>query len=1312
MSDLDRKASVSVSINGEQAKKELEELKKIGKGLQTQLAKAHEKGNQAAIERVNKEIQKNKSEMNKMKRLAYDVQFAMQAMDSASPRELRRTLRAINEQMQSGKVARGSAEWDEYAKAASRVKAELAQINQETKAAEPLVTRLGSSLKSAFTGWIGGAALIGGATFSAAQAIEAYTSIQESLGDVKKYTDLTSEGIEELQEKLKKLDTRKTREQLNALVGEAGRLGIQGVDALYDFVYASDILDMALGSDLGEDGIKNIGKLTQMYGEDKTLGLRGAMLATGSTINELAQASSASEPYILDFTARIGGVAKTANISQTSIMGFASVLDQNMQSLERSSTALQNVILKMTSAPQKYAEIAGVSVKEFTDMLKTDANAALLQFLEGLNRMGELTDMSPILKDLQLSGSGMASTLTSLAQNLDAVREVQALANKAYAEGNSVIEEASIVNNTAAAQIEKKKNQLRELSAELGEKLLPVQLSAMDGLKQIMKVLATTAKFIYDNKTAVTTLVAAWAAYVVVSKTALLWNQKIASIKTILSGVYLTLTGSINKAVVAIKAMNAATKANLFGALASAVVLAASAIYNLYKRTTKFQEATKDLHVELEKEKASLELLVGQFRKTTKGTNDYETAKKDLQNRYGELLTSMQIEVDKLYDSEEAYNKLTKAIETNTRAKLKNQYIEQYAKDSAEEIGELYADLRTSLISKFGEETGRQLFVNLKEQIDAGEFISTTTEENLVNLRKVEELGLKLKDYSKIVSINTSREKLEKDMKKLDDIFGKDLKPITPIVKESTPDNPDPDDPNPDPIEPTKTPQDSEQLYKDRLAKLDTYHAIEKAKIAAYYANGLIDKAQYDSQVEQLDIEVMQQRIELYEEGTKERAELEEKLLLKQKEIGDRNITQSRETLKAEADAQRNAYGQAYIDGEMSHESYLQNMFNTELQYQQNLAKTYAEGSNERAEIEKRIQDMLIRDKTEKERAFQQARQQLIKQYSDVGAEEMYNLEMEALNSLHAEKLISEENFQKAKKDIEERYQGDLSENFLESEAGQNMINKTQFALSQMQTIMGGFNNYMMAEADAQIASIDRKYEAEIKAAGGNQARVKQIEERKQKEIAKVKAKYADRALVVQMAMAVAQAVQGAINAYSSTAAIPIIGPGMAPVAAGIALAAGMLNVAAIKKQHAVAKQGFYKGGFTGNGRWDEEKGVVHAKEFVANRHAVDNPAVRPVLDFIDTAQRNNTIGSITEEDISRQLYPTIMGRATAPAQSDTPVVDNSALIDTLAFTASTVKELKERLAEPFVTINTVDGDYGMKRAFDDYNAQEKNKSR
>lgn len=67
---------------------------------------------------------------------------------------------------------------------------------------------------------------------------------------------------------------------------------------------------------------------------------------------------------------------------------------------------------------------------------------------------------------------------------------------------------------------------------------------------------------------------------------------------------------------------------------------------------------------------------------------------------------------------------------------------------------------------------------------------------------------------------------------------------------------------------------------------------------------------------------------------------------------------------------------------------------------------------------------------------------------------------------------------------------------------------------------------------------------------------------------------------------------------------------------------------------------GFSSGGFTGPGEWDRPQGIVHSNEFVANRFAVANPAIRPVLNLIDHAQRTNTVGSLTASDVSAVVAP------------------------------------------------------------------------
>ena len=52
----------------------------------------------------------------------------MKNLSTATPKELRKTLAAINKELNSGNVARGSKEWQMYNQQLVRVKAELAKI--------------------------------------------------------------------------------------------------------------------------------------------------------------------------------------------------------------------------------------------------------------------------------------------------------------------------------------------------------------------------------------------------------------------------------------------------------------------------------------------------------------------------------------------------------------------------------------------------------------------------------------------------------------------------------------------------------------------------------------------------------------------------------------------------------------------------------------------------------------------------------------------------------------------------------------------------------------------------------------------------------------------------------------------------------------------------------------------------------------------------------------------------------------------------------------------------------------------------------
>lgn len=391
-------------------------------------------------------------------------------------------------------------------------------------------------------------------------------------------------------------------------------MGITSEAAIKDFVDGSDKIRVALGDDLGENAVDQIGKLAQMFGEDKTRGLRGAMLATGSAVNELAQNSSASAAYMVDFTAQLSGVAIQAGITQSEMLGLASALDQNQQEAATSATVFSQLITKMFQEPARFAKIAGLEVKEFSRIMKEDANTGLIKFLESMRSKGGFDAMAPLFQEMKLDGTRAVGVLSSVASHLDQVRQAQALAFQAYEDGTSVINEFNVQNNTEQAQLDKAKKKFHELSVELGERLLPLMRYVVTTSTLLVKAIYNLTTFIIKYRAeiaylivSVTLLTAVYKASTIASYAwyvkeytlmllhkshNILIKARIALIGTLRVAVAL-LTGNITKAAAALKVMRAASLTNPYTALLAVVLSLGYGIYKLYSYIKSSSEEAK-----------------------------------------------------------------------------------------------------------------------------------------------------------------------------------------------------------------------------------------------------------------------------------------------------------------------------------------------------------------------------------------------------------------------------------------------------------------------------------------------------------------------------------------------------------------------------------------------------------------------------------------------------------------------------------------------------------------------------------------------
>lgn len=355
--------TVKLVINSDQAQQKLDDINKKLETARQKRAEAFERGDAKALQTYTREVKNLERQAKRMQSRAQTVEKVLKNLDKATPKELKETIKEINKELESGNVERGSEQWKTLTRALAEARTELNKISEETKAAEIGLDKWGNK-------WVGFSTIITYAKDALSNAlntmqgyVEEFAEMDEHLANVTKYTGMSREEVEELNEAFKRMDTRTSRAALNDLAADAGRLGIQSKQQVLDFVDAANVLNVALGEDLGEGAVKNIGKLAQLFGDSERMGLKQAMLATGSTINELAQSSSANEGYIMDFTARLSGMARQAGMTQAQVMGLASVMDQSMVNAEEGSTALNRLIQELYTKPAEMAKAVGLDVK-------------------------------------------------------------------------------------------------------------------------------------------------------------------------------------------------------------------------------------------------------------------------------------------------------------------------------------------------------------------------------------------------------------------------------------------------------------------------------------------------------------------------------------------------------------------------------------------------------------------------------------------------------------------------------------------------------------------------------------------------------------------------------------------------------------------------------------------------------------------------------------------------------------------------------------------------------------------------------------
>lgn len=460
----DEEMRFNLVVNGNQAQKELYEtekalrdLKEEGKGLREERKRLRAQGKQDTKEykRVTAAIKENsaavKTNQTRMESLRKQVGITGMTIHQLNQRA--RQLRA-----QLRHMIPGSEQALRYEAELTRINARLKELRMRGGAAESSLSKLAVGMNKYFLMASTVVATLTGIVFSLQRYIDYNAKLSDSQADVMKTTGMTREEVDKLSRSFGLMRTRTARSELLDLATEAGRLGITGVKNINDFVEVANKMKVALGDILSDEEIREVGKMANVYrvGEQTGRDFKDSMEALGSALNEVGASGANTEKYLVNYLRRQAGVAVQAKVSAANNIGYAATFDEIGQSVEVSATAMNKVWMDMFQNTETYAKIAGMSIQEFTELLNTDSNEAMIRFLEGLNGNNEgLSVMVQKLADIEVGGARGAQALSAIAGQTELLRKRQKTANEALEEATSLTEEYEIKNNNLAASIDK-----------------------------------------------------------------------------------------------------------------------------------------------------------------------------------------------------------------------------------------------------------------------------------------------------------------------------------------------------------------------------------------------------------------------------------------------------------------------------------------------------------------------------------------------------------------------------------------------------------------------------------------------------------------------------------------------------------------------------------------------------------------------------------------------------------------------------------------------------------------------------------------
>lgn len=751
------------------------------------------------------------------------------------------------------------------------------------------------------------------------------------------------------------------------------------------------------------------------------------------------------------------------------------------------------------------------------------------------------------------------------------------------------------------------------------------------------------------------------------------WNVICATgtgLMKLLQAGFLLLTGRVTQAKAAWASMNATMKASVFGLIAAGVVLLAMKLWDMKKATdasTLAQKALNNIRAEAQKqvveEKLKLENLV-KVAKDEKLSMDERYKAVDALNK---IVPQYNATIDKTTKKFRASDKALKAY-INNLVKL---YEVQGAKKQIQSLAEQRAELEVKLAGAKKNLSGAK----------SAQGVSYTTSWGAVGNTQSDAVG---HFQSQVNSISNSIKQLDAQINAITGAFGKGI--MTQTVKESSePEVPDSGiggggggkgggghtgtvntttttQPNPDDIA-------SKKFSENRQADIDAANQDYQQDVNNWnmaLARKKVSQDKYDLAMQALKTQHTANILAIETSYSEQSQNIGIADGAKKKALQDKQQANLRAAEQAHFD-QQVAVEQAYQDalakvmeqGEAQQELTLEQQRDQKLEvlkgyYQAalNMAKQNGEDTAQLEKAYKDVQNQIEAEYTAKhnEQLAQQAdKEKQARQALGFDQQSEYDRQLQQLKQALDNQYITQQEY-------EQRVQ---------------QLKKESFA-KQAEYYTNLFSNAVTSLQNAEMANVDAKYDAEIKAAEGNTALQEKLEKKKANEKLKIQKKYADVNFAMQVAQIISNTAASIMKAYSE------LGPIAGSVAAALMGVTGAAQLAVANAERQKVKRMTLNGSASGTssagsrvasgresgGRIDVEReqdgkhfnaeyapgkrGYVdhptvivgegprgRSKEWVASNAALENPTIAPLINLMDAAQR---AGQIRTFDMSKYL--------------------------------------------------------------------------